>query len=294
MPTSDAVELSVDAAWFIAQEIGAGTFPWVLAITPPYRDAADLATFAARQREELTSLGVMIDGTINRDVQQWIQIACWPQRWLELRFVRAPASPPELLRGIVVRRGGQTVVGLRNEQLITFTAVDVESGRDLSAVVTAPLSGRAPAGFDEFSLPVQVGARADSRLRDGEELASVLDHLGIPASARPVVRSVFEDPRRYVEIVAGQHSGCGPQSTAVGVAVIDSAAGRMVVSPTRGFDGQWISVFAPGTDMAIALAIERLTAGLDDGRWFEPIQAVRTFTVETNRKENRLDDRRHC
>ena len=36
----NAVELTVDHAWFIAETIGAGSFPWVLAITTPYRDAA--------------------------------------------------------------------------------------------------------------------------------------------------------------------------------------------------------------------------------------------------------------
>ncbi|CMI24796.1 putative ESX-3 secretion-associated protein EspG3 [Mycobacterium tuberculosis] len=38
--TPNAVELTVDNAWFIAETIGAGTFPWVLAITMPYSDAA--------------------------------------------------------------------------------------------------------------------------------------------------------------------------------------------------------------------------------------------------------------
>ena len=39
----NAVELTVEQAWFIAETIGAGTFPWVLAITMPYTDAGERA-----------------------------------------------------------------------------------------------------------------------------------------------------------------------------------------------------------------------------------------------------------
>ena len=41
----NAVELTVDHAWFIAETIGAGSFPWVLAITTPYSDAAQRSAF---------------------------------------------------------------------------------------------------------------------------------------------------------------------------------------------------------------------------------------------------------
>ena len=46
----NAVELTVDHAWFIAETIGAGSFPWVLAITTPYCDAAQRNAFLQRQK----------------------------------------------------------------------------------------------------------------------------------------------------------------------------------------------------------------------------------------------------
>ena len=55
----NAVELTVDHAWFIAETIGAGTFPWVLAITTPYRDAAERAAFLQRQKAELIQMGLV-------------------------------------------------------------------------------------------------------------------------------------------------------------------------------------------------------------------------------------------
>ena len=68
-----------------------------------------------------------------------------------------------MLRGIVARRDGTTVVALRSGSLVTFTAMDILSPRDLVPVVVAGLDGRRPATFDEFTVPVRAGARADAR-----------------------------------------------------------------------------------------------------------------------------------
>ncbi|ETB41062.1 hypothetical protein O974_22910, partial [Mycobacterium avium 11-0986] len=106
-PAPNAVELTVDHAWFIAETIGAGSFPWVLAITCPYRDAAERNAFLDRQRAELSEMGLVSDvGLINPAVAEWIKVVCFPQRWLDLRYV-GPAKDTgegggsELLRGIV-------------------------------------------------------------------------------------------------------------------------------------------------------------------------------------------------
>lgn len=85
--TPNAVELTVDNAWFIAETIGAGTFPWVLAITMPYSDAAQRGAFVDRQRDELTRMGLLSpQGVINPAVADWIKVVCFPDRWLDLRL----------------------------------------------------------------------------------------------------------------------------------------------------------------------------------------------------------------
>ena len=280
---SNAVELTVDGAWYIADAVGAGSFPWVLAITPPCRDVSERAAFTARQIEELTRLGVIAAGSgkIDPAVADWIQVVCYPDRWLELRYVVVDSSPesdePAMLRGIVARRGERTVVALRSGRLITFTAMDIVDPSALVPVLAAGLSSRAPARFAEFAMPARVGARADERLRGGAGLASVLDYLGIPGSARPVVESVFTGPRTYVEVVAGQHHEGAYATTEVGIAVVDTREGRVLVSPDKAFDGEWVSTFAPGTPFAIALALDSLTATLPGGRWFPAAQLARTF-----------------
>ncbi len=278
-----AVELTVDHAWFVAETVGAGTFPWVLAITTPYTDAAARAAFVARQRDELTRMGLMLpDGSVHSVVADWIRVVCFPDRWLELRFVGSAAGGGELLRGIVARRGdatSKTVVALRSAELVTFTAMAIDDPRALVPVLGVGLAGRPPARFDEFSMPARVGARADERLRGGTPLAEVLAYLGIPESARPVVESVFTGPRSYVEIVAGvNHDGVHATSE-VGMSIVDTTAGRVLVSPSCAFDGEWVSTFAPGTDFAIAVAVEQLTATLADGHWFPGSRMFRDFTA---------------
>jgi hypothetical protein len=277
----NAVELTVEQAWCIAETIGAGTFPWVLAITTPYRDAAERAAFLAAQTAELARMGmVSADGAIDAAVADWIRVVCFPQRWLDLRYVGSAAASgrDDLLRGIIARRGSKTVVALRNAQLVTFTAMEIHDARALVPILGVGLAQRPPARFGEFSLPAQVGARADERLRNGAPLTEVLDYLGIPQSARPVVESVFTGPRSYVEVVAGCHRDGHHTSTEVGISIVDTTQGRVLVSPSRAFDGEWISTFSPGTPFAVAVAAEQLIGQLPDGHWFEGNRLSRDFS----------------
>jgi EspG family len=289
----NAVELTVDHAWFIAESIGAGSFPWVLAITTPYRDAAQRDAFLERQKAELTRMGLLSEdgskaGIVNPAVADWIRVVCFPDRWLDLRYIGpgAATGTGELLRGVVAQRAGangrtrKTIVALRNAQLITFTAMDIDDPRALVAVLGVGLAQRTPARFEEFSMPTRVGARADERLRSGETLAEVLDYLGIPESARLVVESVFAGPRSYVEIVAGCHRDGQHATTEVGMSIVDTTAGRVLVSPSRAFDGEWVSTFCPGTPFAIAVAVEQLTAQLPDGQWFAGQRLSRDFSAQ--------------
>jgi hypothetical protein len=276
---ANAVELTVEQAWFIAEEVGCGSFPWVLAVTPPYSEPAAAGQFAADRAAELTELGVMSgSGVINPAVAQWIQQTCRARQWLELRIVGARG---DMLRGLVARDDETSVVALRSGGLVTFTAMELVHPNDLVPVLVAGLGGRRAATFDDFTVPVRAGARADEKLRDGADLTEVLEYLGIPGSARPVVEAVFTGRRSYVEIVAGEHRDGHRVSTDVGVSVVDSEAGRILVSPSKAFDGEWVSTFAPGTAAAIAAAVDRLIATLPHGSWFPGAHQNRDFDQRT-------------
>jgi hypothetical protein len=186
-----------------------------------------------------------------------------------------------MLRGLVARDDETSVVALRSGGLVTFTAMELLHPNDLVPVLVAGLGGRRAATFDDFTVPVRAGARADEKLRDGADLTEVLEYLGIPGSARPVVEAVFTGRRSYVEIVAGEHRDGHRVSTDVGVSVVDSEAGRILVSPSKAFDGEWVSTFAPGTAAAIAAAVDRLIATLPHGSWFPGAHQNRDFDQRT-------------
>lgn len=287
---ANAVELTVEQAWYLAELTGSGSFPWVLAITPPYSEPSAGAGFAADRTAELVDLGVLSgSGSVNPAVARWIQMTCRARQWLELRVVSPGGG---MLRGVVGRQEGRTVVALRSGGLVTFTEVDLADPGDMVPVVTAGLQRRRPADFDEFTIPMRAGARADEKLRGGADLTEVVAHLGIPASARPVVEAVFTGPRSYVEIVAGEHRDGYRVSTEVGVSVIDCAAGRILVHPHRAFDGEWVSTFTPGDLPAIAAAVDRLTASLPDGSWFADARNDRPSAAPPNRDfEQRTENR---
>ncbi len=276
--TANAVELTAEQAWFVADALSAGSFPWVLAITPPFSDHAQRAAVAARLSAELVELRVMTeDGVIDPGVRQWVTATCWARRWLELRFVSGSGN---MLRGHVARRDLHTdehTVALRSGGLITFTVLDIDHPQTLVPVLTAGLSGRPPATFEEFTIPARTGARADEQLRDGAELDDVMEFLGIPETARAVVEAAYATDRSYVEIVAGDHRDGHRVSTNVGVSVVDTREGRVLVTPSKAFDGEWVSTFTSGTPLAIATAIERLTSTLPDGPWFPHQQLTRDF-----------------
>jgi hypothetical protein len=281
----NAVELTAAQAWFVADTIGAGSLPWVLAITPPFTHEAERAPFTAETVAALEPLGVVSgDGVVDTRVADWIRVVCRAEQWLDLRFVSGRGG---LLRGVVARRGGQTVVALRSGPLVTFTHMDIDHPHALVPVLCAGLSQRPPARFAEFTLPTDVGARADERIRQGAPLAEVLDFLGIPPSARPVVEAAFDATRTYVEIVAGEHRDGHRVTTQVGVSIVDTTAGRVLVSPARAFDGEWVSTFAPGTPFAIAAAVERLTGSLPSGAWFPDLHLTRDFEHDTREPRTR-------
>lgn len=279
---ANAVELTAEAAWFLADVLGAGSFPWVLAMTPPYSDQSQREAFETGQVERLAALGIMsADRVVDPAVAQWIRLVCRPTQWLELRFV---GNRGAMLRGIIARNTTGTVVALRSGGLVTFTAMDIDHPQALVPVLTAGLSGQMPARFADFSLPARVGAKADDQIRNGASVRDLLDFLGVPPSARPVVVAAFEDARTYVEIVAGQHRDGHRISTDIGVGIVDTTLGRVLVSPSKAFDGEWVSTFSPGVPVAIAAAVERLTATLPDGPWF-PEQAVTRDFDRSQREE---------
>ena len=152
-------------------------------------------------------------------VAQWIRLVCRPTQWLELRFVAGRGRCCAASSRAAAAEPWSRCATPNSSPSPKWTSTIPHA---LVPVLSAGLSQQPPARFDEFSLPARVGARADEQIRNGAPLREVLDFLGIPASARPVVEAAFAGRRNYVEIVAGQHRDGHRVSTDVGVSIVDT------------------------------------------------------------------------
>ncbi|EFV14685.1 ESX secretion-associated protein EspG [Segniliparus rugosus] len=256
----DAVELTAAQAWFIADQIGAGEYPWSLAITQPFGSPLVADKIADELRQELAALGVIgKDGEIDQRVATWVRTVCAARRCFEARTVRGgvPAldARSNQLRTLVAQQDGLTVVAMRAGALVTFTQLGAPHPRTLASVLTAGLPGAEPAKFRQFALPTSDGAKADERLRAGVSADAVLAGLGIPEEASAALRAMFAGPRSYVEISFRSKPGSAEN---IGIGVLDTVAGRVLVAPSRAPDGQWVSTFSPGTAAAVAAALAAL------------------------------------
>ncbi len=182
-----------------------------------------------------------------------------------------------MLRGIVARGGGRTVVALRTAELVTFTEMDIDHPHALVPVLTAGLTQHPPARFDEFSLPARVGRpgrRADPQRRAAARRVGVFGNSGVGAAGggggvRPAAHLCRDRRRTAPRRPPHQHRRRREHRRHPG----RPGPGR----PSKAFDGEWVSTFTPGTPLAIAAAVERLTAALPDGPWFPDLTLTRDF-----------------
>lgn len=266
--TSTAVEITAQQAWFLAEHLRAGMFPWKLAVTAPYIDPGERDQFNARCAEELTGLGVLDEhGRVHPTVADSIRAVCQARQWLEWVTV---IDEDRILRGVLARTTSPVaVVALRYAQMLTFTAMQIDYSESLVPVVTAGLEDQPPADFTEFTLPMDLGAAIDKRIAAGADVGETLSALGIPEREAEVMELARLGERSWVEITAHEAADTGARHhTDVCVNIINSEVGRILVAPPADeprAGGE--SVFAPAEPFAIAVALRDLTARLPTP-WF--------------------------
>ncbi|HLR99565.1 ESX secretion-associated protein EspG [Mycolicibacillus parakoreensis] len=269
MSQHQAVEVTTEQAWFLADLLRAGTYPWKLAITTPYADPGDHAAVAQRCTEELTGQGIVdARGHVLPVVADAIRTTCRSRQRLEWLTV---IDQDQILRGVLARAdtSGEAVVALRHAQMVTFTPLHIDSGLALVPVVTAGLDDQPPARFTEFSLPMEVGVALDKRIAAGADIVAELVDLGVPESDAQVMEIARIGDHPFTEITAQETSNGSSRATDVGVTVINTEIGRILVStaadePRAGGE----SVFAPAEPLAVAVALRELTDRLPERNWF--------------------------
>lgn len=272
---SNAVEVTAEQAWFLAEHLHAGAFPWKLAITAPYYDPADAEAYNSRMHDELStpaagSRAPIIDehNQIHPAVAAAVRTVCRAEQTLEWLTI---LDADRIGRGVLARGTNRhdAVVALRYAQMITLTPMQLDYTEALVPIVTAGLPDQPPAQFDEFTLSMDAGVALDKKAAGGADVVALLTEMDVPESDARIMDLVLQGDRQYVEITAHEGINGARHQTDVSVNVYTTDVGRILVSPPAGeprAGGE--SVFAPADGFAIAVALRDLTARLPSGVWF--------------------------
>jgi hypothetical protein len=268
-PTSfEAVEVTAEQAWFLADYLRAGTYPWKLAITAPYVDLSEQERFNQRCTDDLTAATILDDqGRVRATVAECIRVVCRTRQWLEWLTT---VDDNQILRGVLARTAPpDAVVALRYAQMVTFTPLQVAYTESVVPIITTGLADQPPARFDEFALPMDTGKAIDERISGGADIVDALTALGIPERDAQIMEIARTGQRTNVEITAYEATNGARHQTDVSINIINTEVGRILVSPPAGeprAGGE--SVFAPADPFAVAMAVRDLTSRLPSGTWF--------------------------
>lgn len=265
----EAVEVTAQQAWFLADHLGAGSYPWKLAITGAYTNPDDRGPFIEKSIEELTASGVIDEhGRVKPSVAQSIHAVCNASQWLEWFTV---VDPDQILRGVLARSSStDAVVALRYAQMVTFTPLELSHSEAVVPIICSGLpQDLTPARFTEFEIRTDVGSQIDQRIARGADIVEALIDLGVPERDAEMMELAYSGDRITVELTAHDSINGARHQTEVCVNLINTDVGLILVNPqgSRPNDGG-TSVFAPGEPFAISMAVRDLTARLPSGPWF--------------------------
>jgi hypothetical protein len=264
-----AAEVTAHQAWFLADHLRAGSYPWSLAITAPYTDPGERAAFNEQTRAELAETGIIDDrGDVAPAVAHAVKIACQPRQWLQWLTI---IDQDQILRGVLARTSPpEAVVVLRYAQMVTLTPLQLADSESIVPIITAGLPDDAlPARFEEFSLPMDIGKAIDDRIGRGADIVETLTDLGVPEREAEIMELARTGERITVELTAHEATNGARHSTDVSVNVISTEVGSILVSPPAGEPREGgSSVFAPAESFAVAMAVRDLTDRLPSGTWF--------------------------
>ncbi len=270
MARFEAVEVTAQQAWFLADHLGAGMFPWKLAITGPFVDPSDRAPFVEQCTAELTAIGVIDEhGRVKPSVAESIRTVCHATQWLEWYTV---VDADQMLRGVLARTAAspEAVVALRYAQMVTFTPLQLTHSEAVVPIITSGLPpDQPPARFAEFEIRMDVGKQIDERIARGADIVETLTDLGVPERDAQIMELAYTGQRITVELTAHDSVDGARHQTDVSVNLTSTEVGLILVSTPPGEPREGgSSIFAPAEPFAISMAVRDLTARLPSGPWF--------------------------
>lgn len=249
----------------------------MLDIWPSIWQGLDQERVDAAVAEQLTAAGILDDGRIHPVVEEWLRALHRPDVELAVR-IWDPSPEPDLeamLRMSLVRAGSGHVLAVRHGDHVIVQSVHSD-GRRVDPLAAALLTALGPCPALVFD-PLRAGQA--QLLEVPEETAgrrqALLELGATPRSAGLLSRVLSEVERQAEVMVVEHHDGAvtpSPEDLAAApplcVQVLDTASGRIVVSPSVAVDGEiWVN-YLPGDDAAVHAGIRALVDLLPGGSWF--------------------------
>ncbi|MBO0855730.1 MAG: ESX secretion-associated protein EspG [Nocardia sp.] len=264
-----AVDLNVDAALFLKDQVGIDDYPAALGVLPLLDDEADRRKVDAVIAEQLRAEGIYGDDGVHPAVAHWLRCLDRPDVELFARIVDygENGEPIGVLRISLVRTGDTHVLAARYGDHIVIQPVFQPEGRT-DAVVAALASALGPCPVVEFEpvtlLRTQIAELPDEPAAQRQAFVE----LGAPPHTAAVLSRLLADMVRRAEVVISEyHDGETPHPD-ICLSVFDSAAGRVVAVPRRAVDGAVWLTLGPGDDAALRTGVQALIDLLPGTNWF--------------------------
>ncbi|MEV6427523.1 ESX secretion-associated protein EspG [Nocardia sp. NPDC051463] len=265
-----AIDLNVDAALLLQDMVGIDSYPPVLALMPNIYRIEDRDRVRAVVAKELTEVGIIEGDRVHPTVEHWLQCLYRPDMELVARILDTGLDDESkgMLRFSLVRSGDTHVLAVRCDDNVVIQSV-FQEGQDLGSVaagLVAALGSSEILRFQPFTATSDDLAEVPS---DPDERRRALLELGADPHTAGVLSRVFDEVQRRAEVVVIEHRDGGSAPVEVGVAVLDTRSGRLIVTPSKAMDGQIWSTYAPGDDAAVRRGIGALVELLPGRSWFD-------------------------
>lgn len=206
-------------------------------------------------------------GEVPPDVEEWvnsaIEVLAVPDEYLEIRKV----SAGRVARACAARRSGRSILATRIAGRIRLEELIIDSVADLSAPIVGVIGEVRAAAFGAFSVPagelVETLAQESVDAPSPRAALDALRSLGAQAVDAAIV-AAFVECRCRTEIVAVAMADGRTARSAGGLAVFDTAHGRILAAPGTASDGRLWLTFMPGTGHRIGQALGLLAETLPD------------------------------
>lgn len=266
-----AIDLNVDAALVLQSIVGIDSYPLVLGLLPNICYPEDRARVHEVVLDELVAAGIVEDGLVHPSVVHWLECLYRPDVELLAYIVAAgeDGTTDAVLRFSLVRAGDTHVLAVRDDDHVVIQSLFYEDQQlnTLAAALTAALGPHPALRFEPVTAPQEQFATIATE--DPERARQALLELRADGLTARLLSTMIGRTYRRAEVSMVEHHDGDTGLPDLGLAVLDTPSGRIVVTPTVGLDGRRWLTYGPGDDAGLRAAIGSLVQLLPGRSWFD-------------------------